>query len=84
MKVAVNITIKLWKELGLEFIPPDGARSQAMFLDMGLRLNMGLPFRHADKNTNTHMLCYEVVNKDKFLLSVLKYGFEFEEIKDDC
>lgn len=75
--VEVNITRKLWEELNLVFIPPQGAHPQAVFLDMGLR--------YLDKEVNTHRLHYgvhyEVVDKDKFFLSVLKYGIEYEEIK---
>lgn len=72
MRVSVNITFKLWDDLGLQFISPNDPEAQLCFLDLGLRW--------VQMNDNPLHQYYDVIDKEKFLLSVIEYGIVFEEI----
>jgi hypothetical protein len=75
MRVELDITFRLWGELGLSYIAPSDGQAQAVFLDMGLRWVE----YHVD-NKNKKKCTYDVIDKDQFFLSVIKYGIEFKEI----
>ena len=74
MRINLDITFQLWRELGLSYIPPSDSEAQVVFLDMGLRW--------VSKNMKMDDLSctYDVVDKDKFFLAVIKHGLQFKEI----
>lgn len=72
MRVNVNITFKLWDALGLQFISPNDPEAQLCFLDLGLRW--------VQMNADPLHQYYDVIDKEKFFLSVLKYGIEYNEV----
>jgi hypothetical protein len=72
MRVNIKITHHLWKELDIEFLTPWDEESQARFLDLGLSW--------VRKTDSILEHVYDVVDKEKFLLSVIEYGIDFEEV----
>ena len=72
MRVIIKITYQLWTSLDLKFITPWDKESQTRFL------NLGLSWVKKADSTLEHV--YDVVDKEKFLLSVIEYGIVFEEI----
>ncbi len=71
MRISLNINQKLWKELDIEFLTPNDPEAQDRFLDLGLGW--------VQVNENPLNPTYCVVDKEKFLLSVIKYGLDFKE-----
>jgi len=72
MRVIIKLNYQLWKELDLESLTPWDKEAQARFLDLGLSW--------IKKSDNTLEHVYDVIDKKKFLLSVIEYGIDFEKI----
>lgn len=71
MTISLKITHELWKSLDLEFLTPWDQEAQARLLDLGLSW--------VQANDNPLDSIYSVVDKKKFLISVIEYGLDFKQ-----
>jgi hypothetical protein len=72
MTISLKITHELWKSLDLEFLAPWDQEAQSRLLDLGLSW-----VRKTDDFVT--QIC-DVVDKEKFFLSVIEYGIVYEEL----
>jgi hypothetical protein len=81
MRIQITITQKLWYDLDLQFCALHSEEAKACLFELGLDFIERFDEDSTQQGrTKSIYGIYDVIDKEKFFLSVIKHGIEFKEI----